>query len=250
MRKPLVIGNWKMNGNRVTNLKLLDCLEKGLANHSVSDVVICPPYPYLQQAAGWLANNGISLGAQDVSSSNYGAHTGEVCAEMLKDLGCKYALVGHSERRTDNHESNSDIGEKFWRALSAGLTPVLCIGETINERNEGLTEAVVTEQITAVINKLGIEVFKGAVIAYEPVWAIGTGETATPEQAQAVHSAIRTLISTFDYKIANDLPILYGGSVNAGNATALFSQPDIDGGLVGGASLDGEGFIAICKAAV
>ncbi|MEH6577349.1 MAG: triose-phosphate isomerase [Amphritea sp.] len=249
MRNKLVIGNWKMNGDRVANIKLLDRLEKGFANHQGCHVVVCPPFPYLQQVGGWLINQGVSLGAQNVSAFGYGAHTGEVCAQMLTELGCQYVLLGHSERRADNHESNSVIAEKFAAALKAGLTPVLCVGETLHERNAELTEGVVREQITAVIDQLGIEAFKDAVIAYEPIWAIGTGETASPEQAQTVHSVIRLLIGTFDAELANDLPIIYGGSVKAANAVALFNQPDIDGGLVGGASLDAEEFISICKSA-
>ncbi|GGK55285.1 triose-phosphate isomerase [Amphritea balenae] len=249
MRTSVVIGNWKMNGDRVANIKLLDRLEKELSVQNNCAVVVCPPFPFLSQVAGWLLSQKINIGAQNVSAHNYGAHTGEVCGQMLTELGCSYVLLGHSERRADNYESDTEIAAKFAAAIETGLTPVLCVGETLDQKNAGLTQSVVTGQITSVIEQLGISVFNKAIIAYEPVWAIGTGETATPEQAQAVHLAIRTLIRSYDNILADKIAILYGGSVKASNAKALFSQIDIDGALVGGAALDADQFISICNAA-
>jgi triosephosphate isomerase len=249
MRTNIVIGNWKMNGDRVSNSKLLGRLEKELFIQDSCTVVVCPPFPFLQQAADGLPGQKVKIGAQNVSSNNYGAHTGEVCAQMLIELGCSYVLLGHSERRTNNHESDSDIAAKFSATIESGLTPVLCVGETLEQKNAGLTQSVVTGQISSVIEQLGISAFKKAIIAYEPIWAIGTGETATPEQAQAVHQIIRELLNSYDSALADNVSILYGGSVNASNAAALFSQIDIDGALVGGASLDADQFISICNAA-
>lgn len=249
MRTNIVIGNWKMNGDRVSNIKLLDRLEKGLSVQRSCAVVVCPPFPFLQQVAGWLLSQKVKIGAQNVSAHNYGAHTGEICAQMLTELGCSYVLLGHSERRTNNGESDSDIAKKFAAAIESGLTPVLCVGETLEEKNADLTQSIVAGQISSVIDQLGIAAFQQAIIAYEPIWAIGTGETATPEQAQAVHRVIRKLICSDDPALADKISILYGGSVKASNAEALFNQPDIDGALVGGASLDADQFINICHAA-
>ncbi|MBY4676733.1 triose-phosphate isomerase [Marinobacterium arenosum] len=248
MRQKLVIGNWKMNGDRTRNAKLIASLAKGLHGHDSCRIVICPPFPYLLQVSDGLVNRHISLGAQNVSQYDQGAHTGEVCAAMLAEMGCAYVLLGHSERRQDNRESDAEIAQKFAMALAAGISPVLCVGESLAQRQADQTETVVAGQIRSVIDQLGIAALTGAIIAYEPVWAIGTGETATPQQAQAVHLAIRNLIREYDPAMAEQLPILYGGSVKADNAAALFQQDDIDGGLIGGTSLDAEAFIQICRA--
>jgi len=250
MRHQFVIGNWKMNGDLRSNSRLLEELLEAFSPNKACSLVICPSYPYLQQVAARLSGQKIQFGAQDVSAFDNGAHTGDVSPLMLTDFGCQYVLLGHSERRSDHRESNADIAGKFAASLKAGLIPVLCVGETLQDREAGLTDGIVSEQITSVIDSLGIQAFQQAIIAYEPIWAIGTGKTASPEQAQQIHHTIRALIATWDVALANKLPIIYGGSVNAENADALFQQPDIDGGLVGGASLNVAAFIRIYQSAV
>ncbi|MCQ9426808.1 triose-phosphate isomerase [Pseudomonas sp. LJDD11] len=249
MKPNLVIGNWKMNGDQQTNEVLLRNVLASQTNEGHLEVAICPPFPYLASVAAHLQDTNVVLGAQNLSPATHGAFTGEVSASMLRDIGCRYVLVGHSERRALFGETNEVVAQKFAAAIEQGLIPVLCVGETLDERRAGITNSVVTTQMTAVIKHAGIEKLTRGVIAYEPVWAIGTGETASPEQAQAVHQHIRGVIGSFNKQAAIDLQILYGGSVKADNAKALFSQPDIDGGLIGGASLDAASFIAICNAA-
>jgi len=249
MRRPMVAGNWKMHGSRTQNAALLGELELRLKSEWPIDLAVFPPFVYLTEAARSLAGGTVALGAQDVCAEAGGAFTGEVSAAMLKDVGCSLALVGHSERRRWYHEDDALVARKFAAALHGGLTPMLCIGETLEEREGHATEAVVARQIDAVIAMNGIESFAGAVVAYEPVWAIGTGLTASPAQAQAVHAFVRRRIAEQNAKIAGQLRILYGGSVKAANAADLFSMPDVDGGLVGGASLSAEEFYEICAAA-
>lgn len=247
-RKKLVAGNWKMHGSLESSSALVKALSAGIDGGA--DLLVCPPYPYLRSVAEAIAGSAILLGAQDVSTyTGSGAFTGEVSGAMLADVGCRYAIVGHSERRTLLGERDAVVAEKFQAAQAAGLTPILCVGETLEERESNRTEEVVERQIKAVIDAAGIAAFANAVVAYEPVWAIGTGKTATPEQAQAVHARIRGMIGEQDATIAAGLLILYGGSVKAGNAAELFAMEDIDGGLVGGASLDASEFLSIYGAA-
>ncbi len=248
MRRKLVIANWKMNGHRTMVDQLLTGLQTRLSELNVQ-VVICPPAVYLDQAQALLEGSPISLGAQNASEHVAGAYTGEISAQMLREFGCDYVLLGHSERRSIYGESDAVVAQKMVAALKERLTPVLCVGESDAERASGKTEQVVSRQLNAVIKAVGIEAFSDIVVAYEPVWAIGTGNTATPEQAQAVHHHIRQQIASLSEKIAADLTLLYGGSVNADNAAELFAMPDIDGGLIGGASLDEQAFTAICNAA-
>ncbi|HET6591676.1 MAG TPA: triose-phosphate isomerase [Xanthomonadales bacterium] len=248
MRKILVAGNWKMHGSSAMVASLLGGLMAAPRIES-ADLAVFPPFPYLAQAQAMLAGSGIALGAQTLNPIPQGAHTGEVSAPMLVDMGCRYVLVGHSERRTIYGESDGDVAARFAAALEHGLEPVLCVGETLQEREDGRTEAVVERQLQAVLDHSGVEAFGRAVVAYEPVWAIGTGRTATPEQAQAVHAFIRDKIASRDDIIAGQLRILYGGSVNGSNAADLFAREDIDGGLVGGASLKAGDFLAIRDAA-
>ncbi len=248
MRRKLVAGNWKMHGNLVDNDNLLKAILAGVTDVK-AEVAVCVPFPYLHQAKTRLAGSRIAWGAQNLSQYPRGAYTGEVSAQMLNDFECRYVIVGHSERRTLFGETDAIVAEKFAAAQTAGLTPILCVGETLEEREAGQTEAVVARQLEAILNKLGVVAFSNAVIAYEPVWAIGTGRTATPEQAQAVHAFIREKIRALDAEVAEHLVIQYGGSVKASNAAQLFAQPDIDGGLIGGASLNAEEFLAICRAA-
>jgi triosephosphate isomerase len=220
----------------------------GAANENGADLAVFPPFPYLGEAQALLQGSPISWGAQTLNPVAQGAHTGEVSAGMLVDFGCRYVLVGHSERRTIYGESDVDVANRFAAALAAGLEPVLCVGETLEQRESGETESVVARQIDAVLCRSGIEGFARAVVAYEPVWAIGTGKTASPDQAQAVHAFIRDKFASQDDIIAGQLRILYGGSVNGSNAAELFARDDIDGGLVGGASLKVGDFLAICDA--
>ena len=248
MRKILVAGNWKMHGSQVMVKSLLEALLEGSRDNANVDMAVFPPFPYLGQVQSLLEGSTIAWGGQTVNPVEKGAHTGEVANAMLLDFGCRYVLVGHSERRTVYGESDQDVAERFASALEAGLVPVLCVGETLEERESGTTEAVVARQIDAVLAKSGIEAFANAIVAYEPVWAIGTGLTASPEQAQAVHAFIRNKFAALDAIIAGQLRILYGGSVNGSNATDLFAREDIDGGLVGGASLKAEDFLAIRNA--
>jgi triosephosphate isomerase (TIM) len=248
MRRKLVAGNWKMHGNLAENDALLDGVLAGTADVKAG-VAVCVPFPYLAQAKAKLTGSGVAWGAQNLSQHVKGAYTGEVAASMLKDFGCRYAIVGHSERRFLYGEDDALVAGKYATAQAAGLVPILCVGESLEEREKGVTEAVVARQLEAVINKSGAASLENAVIAYEPVWAIGTGRTATPEQAQAVHAYIRNRVGAMNAGIAQNLIIQYGGSVKAANAKELFSMPDIDGGLIGGASLNAAEFVAICKAA-
>jgi len=244
-RTPLVAGNWKMNGGQ----SLVASMATALAEYQgVADVVVCPPFPYLASAHEQLPA-AIGLGAQNVSDQAEGAFTGEVSASMLAEAGCGYVIIGHSERRALYAESDAQIADKFAQVQAAGLIPVLCVGETLAEREAGNTDAVVCGQLQAVVDAVGVAAFARAVVAYEPVWAIGTGKTASPEQAQAVHARLRQSLAENDPDIAQSLRLLYGGSVKADNAALLFAQSDIDGGLIGGASLTADSFIAICQAA-
>lgn len=238
-----------MHGSLAENQVLLNALKPALGNMKEAGVAVCAPFPYLAQIQSALAGSAIAWGAQNVSEQAKGAFTGEVSTSMLKDFGCKYVIVGHSERRSIYGESDELVAKKYVAVQAAGLTPVLCVGETLAEREGGITEKVVGRQLDAVIQAAGVESLARAVVAYEPVWAIGTGKTASPEQAQAVHAFIRNKIAGLSKQVADGLVIQYGGSVKASNAAELFSQPDIDGGLIGGASLVAEEFIAICKAA-
>src|SRR5512146_3017590 len=249
MRRKLVVGNWKMHGSLVQNESLLRAVKGGAAQLSRVDIAVCAPFPYLAQLRQELSASAVKWGAQDVHQLEKGAFTGEVSAPMLADFGCTYAIVGHSERRSIYGEASSLVAEKFAAAQKAGLTPILCVGETLEQRESGATEAVVAEQLDAVIASAGVQALRKAVVAYEPVWAIGTGKTATPEQAQAVHRFIRSRVAAADRTVASDLLILYGGSVKAANAAQLFGMPDIDGWLIGGASLIAGEFVAICSAA-
>ncbi|MDP3126313.1 MAG: triose-phosphate isomerase [Thiobacillus sp.] len=246
MRKKLVAGNWKMQGSLAENAALLEALKPALAG---IEAVVCVPFPYLAQAQAVLGGSSIAWGAQNLSEQTKGAFTGEVSASMLVDFGCRYVIVGHSERRSLYGESDELVASKYVVAQAAGLTPILCVGESLDERESGVTEAVVARQLDAVIKVAGVESLAQAVVAYEPVWAIGTGKTASPEQAQAVHAFIRGKIATLNSKVADQLVIQYGGSVKAANAAELMAQPDIDGGLIGGASLVADEFVAICRAA-
>jgi triosephosphate isomerase len=249
MRVKFVAGNWKMNGNLATNRALLDELVGSVGRIAGVKFAVCPPYPYLAQVQQVLSGSGITWGAQDVSQFDSGAYTGEVSGAMLVDFGCRYVIVGHSERRTLFGDTNELVAEKFAAALKAGLTPILCVGETLREREAGSTETVVAAQLRAVLERNGVQSLAHAVVAYEPVWAIGTGKTASPQQAQAVHAFIRKSLATKDAAIAEKVQVLYGGSVKGANAAELFAMPDIDGGLIGGASLDARDFATICKAA-
>ena len=246
-RRGLVAGNWKMHGSRAANAALVAGVRAALP--AGTDCVLCPPAVYLADVASALAGSPIGLGAQDVSpDAGQGAFTGEVSGAMLRDVGCSHVIVGHSERRARHGESDALVARKTAAALAAGLVPIVCVGETLEERDGGATAAVVGRQLEAVLAGCGVEAFRSAVLAYEPVWAIGTGRTATPEQAQEIHALLRGLISARDAIIGGSARLLYGGSVKAGNARELFAMPDIDGGLIGGASLKVEEFTAIVAA--
>jgi len=247
MRNIMVAGNWKMHGSEAMIRSLLGGILEGL-DDSGPDVAVFPPFPYLPLVQSMAAGTRVEWGAQNVNAAPSGAHTGEVSAGMLLEFGCRYVLTGHSERRALYRESDADVAQRFRAALEAGLRPVLCVGETIGQREAGETEAVVERQLDAALDLVGIGGFAGAIVAYEPVWAIGTGHTATPAQAQAVHAFIRDKFSALDGTIGGQLRILYGGSVNGSNAADLFAREDIDGGLVGGASLTTEDFLSICRA--
>jgi triosephosphate isomerase len=249
MRGYLVAGNWKMNGSNAANAGLLDGVIAGAPASDAVDLLVCPPFPYLATASARVAGSRVRLGAQNLSEHEKGAFTGEVSGEMLRDNGCEYVIVGHSERRALMGETSAKVAEKFSAALDAGLTPILCVGETLEEREAGNTEKVIDEQMNAVLDACGVEAFARAVVAYEPVWAIGTGMTASPEQAQAVHKHIRSAIAAKSETVAEGIRILYGGSVKGENAAGLFANPDIDGGLIGGASLKAVDFLAIADAA-
>ncbi len=248
MRRAIVAGNWKMHGSRAENAALIDGVRAAWPAQA-ADCIVCPPFVYLQELARVLRGSPIRLGAQDVCAESSGAFTGEVSAAMLRDIGCEVALVGHSERRALYGETDELVARKFRAALAAGLLPILCVGESLAERDAGRTHEVVGRQLDAVLGLDGAAPFASAVIAYEPVWAIGTGRVATPAQAQDVHAFIRGRIAALDATISSSARILYGGSVKAGNARELFAMPDVDGGLIGGASLKAEEFVAILAAA-
>lgn len=248
MRRKLVAGNWKMHGALAQNAELLDALRNGMISIKNVDCAVCVPFPYLAQVQQKLSGSSVKWGAQDVHQLDKGAYTGEVSAAMLRDFACNYVIVGHSERRAYYGESSHLVAEKFLAAQQAGLTPILCVGETLEQREGGITEQVVAEQLDALIQLAGVKALRNAVVAYEPVWAIGTGKTASAAQAQAVHAFIRQRVASHDGQIAAGLCILYGGSVKANNAAELFAMPDIDGGLIGGASLVADEFLAICRA--
>lgn len=246
MRKNLVAGNWKMNGGLAENAALLTGLRAKLAG---IEALVCVPFPYLAQAQQILAGSSIVWGAQNLSEQQQGAYTGEVSASMLRDFGCTHVIVGHSERRSLYGESDELVAKKYSVAQAAGLIPILCVGELLAEREAGITEQVIARQLDAVISAAGVASLAKAIVAYEPVWAIGTGKTASPDQAQTVHAFIRNKIAALDSDVAAGLVIQYGGSVKASNAAELMAKPDIDGALVGGASLIADEFVAICKAA-
>jgi len=254
MRKALVAANWKMNGRRSANEQLISALVSGVdqADAGAVDIVVCPPAIYVADVRQSLAGSFIELGAQNVSlECADGAFTGECSAQMFRDAGCSWGLVGHSERRARYGETEKIVSAKLLALLKSGLSPILCVGETLEERQAGMLEKIVSSQVASALSALPDEDLRRIVVAYEPVWAIGTGLTASPEQAQEVHAMIRSIIAGFaDNVVAQGIRILYGGSVNAGNAGSIFAQPDIDGGLVGGASLKAEEFLAICRASV
>ncbi len=244
MRRPLVVGNWKMNGSRQQNTELLQSILEQLPESEKVELAVCAPFIYISQISGQIASASLALGSQDVSVHVSGAYTGEIAAPMLAEFGCRYAIVGHSERRQYHGESNLLVGQKALSAIQGGLTPIICVGESLEQREIGSALDVIGSQLQAVKSVIGDQGLAKSVIAYEPVWAIGTGLTATPEQAQEVHQFIREQLGS----IADGISILYGGSVKAANAADLFAQPDIDGALVGGASLIAEEFINIAKA--
>lgn len=246
MSKKLIAGNWKMNGSLAANQALVQAMLAGIGQPA-ADVALCAPAPYLAQLQGLLQGSPIAWGAQDVSAHEQGAYTGEISVGMLKDFGCRYAIVGHSERRQYHGETDETVAAKAQRALSAGVTPIVCVGETLVQREAGETEAVVKRQLAAVIHVVG-HCITEIVVAYEPVWAIGTGKTATPEMAQAVHAVLRAQLAAATTN-PKRIHILYGGSMNAANAASLLAQPDIDGGLIGGASLKAADFLSIVAAA-
>ena len=246
MRKTIVAGNWKMNASKESVNKLVMGILSGMSNVS-SEVVICAPFPYLSQVEALITHSQVRLGAQNLNTNMSGAFTGEVSADMIKDFGAQHVIVGHSERRSFYGETNTIVAEKVKTALDSDLIPLFCVGETLEQREAGETESVVAAQINTVVDLVGIDAFLNIVVAYEPVWAIGTGVTASPEQAQEVHAFIRQLLANNNYDVAQQTPILYGGSMNAANAKELIACADIDGGLIGGASLKPEDFLQICR---
>lgn len=248
MRRGLVVGNWKMHGSRVSISTLVDGLKAGLGDCG-AEVAVCPPSIYIAQVAEALGGTNIAWGGQNLSDQPEGAFTGEVSASMLADFGCRYVIIGHSERRTLYLETDSVVGDKFVAAQASGIRPILCVGESLAQREAGETLDWIRSQLEVVLAVAGVSAFTDAVVAYEPIWAIGTGKTATPEQAQQVHAHIRSVVSEHSAGVAETLQILYGGSVKAGNAAQLFAEQDIDGALVGGASLKADDFIAIVNAA-
>jgi len=249
MRVKLVAGNWKMNGNLASGQALLEAILPPLAALNRAHYAVCAPYPYLAAAGQALRGSNVALGAQDVCQFDDGAYTGGVSGAMLADCGCRYVIVGHSERRGVFGETDDVVALKYGQALKHGLTPILCLGETLAEREAGVTESVVARQLDAVVKHCGLPSLAKGVVAYEPVWAIGTGRTATPQQAQDVHAFVRGRVAAGDRRLAEGLTVLYGGSVKAGNAAQLFAMPDVDGGLIGGAALVADEFVAICRAA-
>ncbi len=246
MTRPLVAGNWKMNGSRADAQALIAAIRADMQGLDAVDVAVCPSFVLLPVAAQALASSTIALGAQNVCDEDEGAYTGEVSGAMLRECGCRYVIVGHSERRSLYGESDELVARRFMAAKRHGLVPILCVGETLEQRDRGETETVVERQLAAVASAAGSDAFEAAVIAYEPVWAIGTGKTATPEQAQQVHAFIRDYVSR---RGGEGVRILYGGSMKPANAADLLAMKDIDGGLIGGASLDADSFLAICRAA-
>jgi triosephosphate isomerase len=257
MRRPLVAGNWKLHGSRAANARRVAALRAGFESEAAVDCVICPPFCYLEEVGRALRGSSIHLGAQSVSAERGGAYTGEVSAAMLKDVGCEYVIIGHSERRALFGEDDQRVAAQFAAVIEQGLTPVLCVGETLAEHEAGAAQSVIARQLDAILDVAGAAPGPGAgpaglarvIIAYEPIWAIGTGRVATPALAQALHAFIRGRIASRDAKIAAHVRILYGGSVKPGNAAELFAQPDVDGGLVGGASLEADEFLAILASA-
>lgn len=250
MRKKMVAGNWKMNNSRYQARELLEAIKQGVSQFSAIDIVVFPSFVYLHQSEEILADSRVAWGAQNLYLGQGGAFTGEISGAMLVDYGCQYALVGHSERRQLFHEDVNLVAAKFKAAQQFGLQPVLCVGETREQRESGQAENIIQQQLASVVEAASIDAFRHAIVAYEPVWAIGTGLTATPDQAQTVHAYIRQLLAQYNAEIAQSVRILYGGSVKADNAKALFAMPDIDGGLIGGAALDAKAFLAICQAAM
>lgn len=250
MRRKMVAGNWKMNGKTASAIALTQAVEAGSKGLGAVDIVLFPPFLHIPIVADIIRHSDIAFGAQNVSEHGDGAFTGEVSGAMLRDVGCDYVLIGHSERRQMAGESNELVAKKFLAAQESNLLPILCLGETLSQREAGETESIVGEQLAAVVECAGLAVFEHAVIAYEPVWAIGTGVTATPDQAEAVHAFIRAQLAAQDAKIADVVRIIYGGSMNPLNAKELLAQPNVDGGLVGGASLKAEDFLIICEAAI
>lgn len=250
MRQLLIAGNWKMHGTRASATRLAGEILQALGASADREIMVCPPFVHLAEVERAIQGSSVILGAQNLCAEEDGAYTGEVSGAMLRDCGCHYVIVGHSERRALYGENDALVARKFMAAQRAKLTPILCLGETLEERRRGQSREVVTRQLHAVLDAAGITAFGQATIAYEPVWAIGTGNTATPEQAQEVHALIRSSLAARDAKIAAAIRLLYGGSVKASNAAALFHMPDIDGGLVGAASLQAQEFAAICRAGV
>ncbi len=246
MRKTIVAGNWKMNASKESVNKLVMGILSGMSDVSC-EVVVCAPFPYLSQVEALITHSQVRLGAQNLNINTLGAFTGEVSAEMIKDFGAQYVVVGHSERRTLYGETNTIVAEKVKAALDSDLIPLFCVGETLEQREAGETENVIEAQINTVVDLVGIDAFLNIVVAYEPVWAIGTGVTASPEQAQAAHAFIRQRLANNNHDVAQQTPILYGGSMNAANAEELIACTDIDGGLIGGASLKPEDFLQICR---
>ena len=249
MRRKLVVANRKMNGNLSGNKAFLGALLAGTHDYQNADYVVCVPHPYLFQAQAILKGSPIAWGGQNMSRYDSGAYTGSVSPSMLVEFGCEYVIIGHSERRQRGHDTDLSTGERFEAATKAGLKPIFCMGETLAEYEEGITDVVTIRQLNAVIQEIGVQGLAKGVLAYEPVWAIGTGKAASPEHAQNVLSFLRGHIEVLDAELAQNIRILYGGSVKADNAEKLFAMPDIDGGLVGGASLNMEEFVAICQAA-
>ncbi len=249
MRRKIVVANWKMHGTLSTNQLLLEGYLNGLSALQHTDIAVCVPYPYLAQAQAVLAGSNIHWGAQNLAKFPVGAYTGEVSAQMLKDFASDFVILGHSERSTAYCESSENIADKFMMAKSNAITPILCVGETLQERESGVMERVIAEQIDFLLQSRGAQVFSDTVIAYEPIWAIGTGLSATPEQAQSMHEFIRTRVAEHHVSASQQLRIIYGGSVNPANASKLLVMPDVDGALVGKCALNLADFIAICQAA-
>ena len=249
MRQPLVAGNWKMNGSRESVKELLEGIKAGMGDVTTAEVAVCSPHLFLGDVQNLLQGSAVVWGGQDISMHASGAYTGETAGSMLGEFGCKYVIIGHSERRTYHGESDQDVAVKFAAAREAGLVPILCVGETLEEREQGIWKDVLARQMDAVVAHCGVEALGEGVVAYEPVWAIGTGKTATPEQAQEVHALIRARIAESNAEVAEKIQILYGGSMNPGNAADLIGQTDIDGGLIGGASLKPADFLAVASAA-